>query len=104
MNNKKYSSLSAIVASCLTVSIITYAFATFNQRISDLAFTPLFIFGPLLLAIFSSIIGLIQFRILQNKGVVLGGLWIFLSTLGLVAFVLIAGILRFWMCGFSGCL
>lgn len=103
MSNKKYAFLSAVVATCLTISVITYTFGIFNRRIADLDLFPLATFGLLLLAVFFSVIGLIQFRILQNKGIALGGLWIYMSTLGLVVLGFILLVMEFLKCGFSAC-
>lgn len=102
-NSKKYPFLALVVASLVTVFIITLISSRFSDNVNRSMLASYIILGAPLLAIFFSVAGLIQFRVLQNKGVQMGGLWIYMTVLGLVVAVVMLFVIQLLRCGFSGC-
>ena len=102
-NSKKYPFLSLVVAPCVTVFIIAFVFSRFSDNVNRSMLASYIILGAPLVAVFFSVIGLIQFRILQNRGVQVGGLWIYMTVLGLIVAGFLLVVIQLLRCGFSLC-
>ncbi len=78
-----------LVAACITIFMVTLIFSQFSDQVAHSGMASFLILGSIVFAVLFSVLGLIQFRMLQNKGVAIGGYWIYMTTLGLTVMAVI---------------